>query len=151
MIVYRLSKSKYKDDLSGKGAEIAGGRWNSKGVAVLYACESRSLCVTEIAVHTPIGIIPKDFSLITLEIPDHLIDTVAVSQLPNDWKSYPYSKNTQKLGNLFVKNFHNVALKVPSAVVNGEFNFVFNVKHPLFNQVTIVNQEPFEFDNRMFV
>ena len=61
MIVYRLCKSIYKKDLSGKGAEIAGGRWNSKGYAILYTSESRSLCTAEIAVHTPLGNVPADY------------------------------------------------------------------------------------------
>ena len=36
MKLYRLTKAVYSNDLSGKGAEIAGGRWNSKGIALLY-------------------------------------------------------------------------------------------------------------------
>jgi RES domain-containing protein len=42
MIVYRLAKAKYSNDLSGKGAEKTGGRWNSKGTALLYTSESQS-------------------------------------------------------------------------------------------------------------
>ena len=57
MIVYRLSKSKYSADLSGKGAEKAGGRWNSKGVAMVYTSASRALCTAEVAVHVPLGIV----------------------------------------------------------------------------------------------
>nr|WP_255897437.1 RES family NAD+ phosphorylase [Rufibacter sediminis] len=83
MIAYRLSKGLYKNDLSGRGAEIAGGRWNSKGTALLYTCESRALCTTEIAVHTPLGIVPVDYWLITLEIPDELLlSEVLLSDLP---------------------------------------------------------------------
>lgn len=70
MIVYRLSKEIYANDLSGKGAEIAGGRWNSKGSAALYTAQSIALCVTEIAVHIPLGILPRDYRLIHIEIPD---------------------------------------------------------------------------------
>ncbi|MDO1502618.1 RES family NAD+ phosphorylase [Winogradskyella maritima] len=43
MIVYRLGKEKYKNDLSGIGAEKFGGRWNSKGVRMVYTSQSRAL------------------------------------------------------------------------------------------------------------
>ena len=71
MIVYRLTKAKYSHDRSGKGAEKTGGRWNSKGIPVVYTSESRALCTSEIAVHTPLGILPHDYMLITIEIPDY--------------------------------------------------------------------------------
>ena len=69
MIVYRLAKSKFAKDLSGRGAEIAGGRWNSKGVRMVYASASRALCTTEIAVHTPLGNVPTDYQIISIIIP----------------------------------------------------------------------------------
>ena len=104
MIVYRLSKSKYSHDLSGKGAEKAGGRWNSRGVAMVYTSESRALCTTEIAVHTPLGILPKNFELVTIEIPDSIkILNIRLIDLPTDWRSIPHSGATQKLGDRFVK------------------------------------------------
>ena len=57
MIVFRLSKEQFAQDLSGKGAELVGGRWNSRGNAMLYTSQSIALCVTEIAVHVPLGIL----------------------------------------------------------------------------------------------
>ena len=70
MIVFRLSKAQFANDLSGKGAELVGGRWNSRGNAMLYTSQSIALCVTEIAVHVPLGILPKDYQLVHIEIPD---------------------------------------------------------------------------------
>ena len=61
MILFRLAKQKYSDDLSGLGAELTGGRWNNKGTRILYTSDSRALCTAEIAVHMPIGLIPKDY------------------------------------------------------------------------------------------
>ncbi|MFT3920211.1 RES family NAD+ phosphorylase [Cloacibacterium sp.] len=69
MIVFRLSKEQFAQDLSGKGAELVGGRWNSRGNAMLYMSQSIALCVTEIAVHVPLGILPKDYQLVQIEIP----------------------------------------------------------------------------------
>ena len=70
MIVFRLSKAQFANDLSGKGAELVGGRWNSRGNAMLYTSQSIALCVTEIAVHVPLGILPKDYQLVHIEVPD---------------------------------------------------------------------------------
>lgn len=149
MIVYRLSKSVYANDLSGKGAELVGGRWNSRGNAVLYTSQSIALCVTEIAVHVPLGILPKDYDLIHIEIPDDNI--LEVKRLPKDWQTFPHADSTQKIGDKFLKDKKYLVLKVPSAAVQGEFNFLVNPGHPDFDKVKIKKKEKFSFDERLFV
>lgn len=151
MIVYRLSKSKFSSDLSGKGAELSGGRWNSKGVAMIYTGESRALCTTEIAVHMPLGNIPTDYEIISIEIPDMLISEIDVAALPGDWKLFPHQHFTQEIGNKFISDNTNLILKVPSAVVPGDFNYLINPRHKDFSAVRILKIEPFEFDERLFV
>jgi RES domain-containing protein len=151
MIVYRLSKSKYSADLSGKGAEKAGGRWNSKGVAMVYTSISRALCTAEVAVHVPLGIVPADYELVTIDIPDDSVTEADIKDLPFDWRSFPHSDSTQKLGNRFIREGKFLALKVPSVVVQGEYNFLINPKHEAAARIRIVNTEPFFFDKRLFV
>jgi len=151
MIVFRLARSKYRNDLSGKGAEKTGGRWNSKGVALVYTSESRALCTTEIAVHTPLGILPKDFELITIEIPDSIkFLELKPIDLPADWKSILHSGTTQELGDGFVKENKYAVLKVPSAVVQGDFNYLINPRHVNAKKIKIIKVERFAFDDRMF-
>lgn len=151
MIVYRLSKSAYCDDLSGKGAELWGGRWNSKGLAMVYTSESRALCITEIAVHIPLGIMPDDYCLSTIAIPEDIfVKEVKISQLPDDWKSFPHAESTQVIGNEFIKSKKDIVMKVPSAVVPGEFNYLINPAHPDISKIRIVNTEAFLFDERLF-
>ncbi len=149
MIVYRLSKSVYANDLSGKGAELVGGRWNSRGNAALYTSQSIALCVTEIAVHVPLGILPKDYDLIHIEIPDDNI--LEVKRLPKDWQTFPHADSTQKIGDKFLRDKKYLVLKVPSAAVQGEFNFLVNPRHPDFDKVKIKKKEKFSFDERLFV
>ena len=149
MIVYRLSKKIYTEDLSGKGAEIAGGRWNSKGVAIVYAGQSIALCVTEIAVHIPLGILPKDYCLVHIDVPEHSI--LEVKKLPKNWNTFPHPHDTQKIGDKFVKENKFLVLKVPSAAVQGEFNFLLNPRHSGFNGVKIAKVENFNFDKRLFL
>lgn len=151
MIVYRLSKSKYSHDLSGKGAERSGGRWNSKGVAMVYTSESRALSTTEIAVHTPLGNIPTDYKIISIEIPDELIGAVELDNLPSGWNSIPHSRVTQDIGDKFISDNVYLVLKVPSAVVQGDHNYLINPNHKDINKVKILEVEGFNFDKRLFV
>ncbi|HZM13754.1 MAG TPA: RES family NAD+ phosphorylase [Bacteroidales bacterium] len=151
MIVYRLSKSKYSADLSGKGAEKAGGRWNSKGVAMVYTSASRALCTAEVAVHVPLGIVPADYELVTIDIPDDSVTEAHIRDLPVDWQSFPHSNSTQKFGDRFVHEGKILVLKVPSVVVQGEYNFLINPKHEEAAMVRVVNKEPFLFDKRLFI
>jgi RES domain-containing protein len=150
MIVYRLTKAKYANNLSGEGARLGGGRWNSKGVAMLYTSDSRALCVTEIAVHTPLGILPDNYKLITIEIPDNAISSLDVSSIPNKWNAFPYVADVKYLGDRFIKENKYLVLKVPSAVIQGDFNYLINPGHADYYKVKILKVEDFKFDQRLF-
>lgn len=150
MIVFRLSKTKFARDLSGKGAEIAGGRWNSKGVPVIYTSASRALCTTEIAVHTPLGNIPDDYQIVSIKIPETKIFELAESKLPKEWRAFPHSSATQKIGDLFVRENKFLVMRVPSAVVQGDYNYMLNPRHNDFHKVKIENVKVFGFDPRLF-
>lgn len=149
MIVYRLTKKKYHLDLSGKGAELHGGRWNSKGIPMLYTSESRALAFAELAIHIPVGIVPKDYFLITIHVPGTArILKLSSGDLPADWRSNPHSNTTQKIGDLFIVESKHLVLQVPSAVVPGDFNFLINPNHSQIKEVRIDKVELFEFDSR---
>jgi RES domain-containing protein len=149
MIAYRLSKGKYHRDLSGKGAEIYGGRWNSKGTALLYTSQSRALAFAEISMHIPLGIVPKDYFLITIQIPEKAaILQLTHADMPADWRSNPHSNSTQKIGDEFAASLKYLVLSVPSAVVPGDVNYLINPAHPMISEVAILGVEPFEFDSR---
>lgn len=150
MIVYRLSKSTFKTDLSGKGAEIAGGRWNSVGVSMIYTSSSRALCVAEVAVHLPLQILPKGYYMIELIIPDNNIEIINPSSLAKNWKKNPPIQLTKQIGDDFIKAQHHLILKVPSAVVEGEYNFLINPIHSQIKQCKSSLTKPFQFDERLF-
>lgn len=151
MKVFRLASEKYVDDLSGMGAEITGGRWNNRGTRVLYTSDSRALCTAEIAVHMPIGLIPKDYYLLTLDIPDKIpFKLIYCETLPKNWKKFPYSSITQEIGEDFISKNEFLLLKVPSAVVQGDFNFLINPEHSEFENIKLIGKEKFNFDERLF-
>lgn len=150
MKLFRLCKAGFATDLSGKGAEVAGGRWNSKGTPLVYTSSSRALCLLEVAVHLPLYLVPADFRLITLEIPDELkMQEVPVNRLPLNWKQYPYPVSCQHIGDLFVKNEKLPVLKVPSAIVQDEWNYLLNPRHTDIRKIKIVRNDPFAFDERL--
>ncbi len=152
MIVFRLCKREHRKDLSGNGAWRFGGRWNSKGTAMLYTGETRALCSTEIAVHSPYGIIPEDHFMVSIEIPDTIkIKEFLIKDLPKGWNHFPNQEETQKLGDAFIEDGKFLLLKVPSATIQGEHNYLINPNHPDMKSVSVIQTEPFTFDKRLFI
>ena len=151
MITYRLTKAKYASNLSGTGAMLAGGRWNSRGVPVVYKSSSRALCVVEVAVHLPLGLVPEDYVLVALTWQDLEVLKVDPGTLPDDWNALPHQDATQQIGDAWVKEGRYPVMQVPSAVVAGEFNYLINPAHPEARGVQIVSVEPFGLDRRLFV
>ncbi|WP_339709981.1 RES family NAD+ phosphorylase [uncultured Kriegella sp.] len=151
MIVFRLSKEKYKNDLSGIGAEKYGGRWNNKGTRVVYTAESRALANLEVAVHVALYGLPKNYYLTSIEIPEKLIIEYNQKRLKNqNWRSNPPLDFTQTEGDNFINDQKGLILKVPSAIVQGDHNYLINPLHHDFGKVKIVETNPFNFDRRLF-
>jgi RES domain-containing protein len=151
MIVYRMALSGYINDLSGTGARMAGGRWNSKGLGLIYTSSSRALCMAEIAVHLPLGILPHDYRLAQILIPDSLaIESLDIKKLPLGWNGFPGITATQKIGDKFILDNKHIALRAPSAVVQGDFNYLINPNHTGMKKIKVRDVEPFTFDSRFF-
>ncbi len=151
MEVFRLSKRIYADKLSGIGAAMYGNRWNSKGVEMIYTSESRALAMAEVIVHLPLFLLPKDYVLIKIYIPDNIeIQTVNPIDITDVWNRYPHSVVTQQIGDRFIKDKEYAVLKVPSAVVKGDHNYLLNPYHKSFNEMKIKEVTDFRFDSRLF-
>lgn len=151
MRVYRLSRKKYSKELSGKGAAISGNRWNSKGTEIIYTAESRALAMAEVLVHLTLATLPRDFMMLEIDIPKNIsIEELSLENLPRNWNSHPPSSETQKIGDQFIQELKNCVLKVPSAVVPGDFNFLINPFHNEFKEITIIDSKDFPFDYRIF-
>jgi RES domain-containing protein len=149
MIVYRLARRVFKDDLKGIGAEKFGGRWNNVGVPMLYTCQHRSLALLEVAAHVQLTHIPQDFYMIEIEIPDRAIQIVSEKELPYKWMENPPNSLTQSFGDAFVKSNKALAMRVPSAIVKQEFNLLINPNHKDSYHIEIINSYPFVIDNRL--
>ncbi|MEO8569590.1 MAG: RES family NAD+ phosphorylase [Ginsengibacter sp.] len=147
MIVYRLSIPKYANDLSGEGASIFGGRWNSAGLKALYTSQYISLCILEILVRTQLNINPPDYQLITIEFPETEMTEIKSTELKLGWKQH--FEYTQWIGEEFLKSSKSLVMKVPSAIVERENNFLLNPLHKNYNQVKIINIEALDLDKRL--
>jgi RES domain-containing protein len=151
MKVYRLSRATYANDLSGKGSSFKGARWNSIGMEMIYTAESRALALAEVMVHFSAAMMPPDYRMVTIDIPDDLaIQQLSVDELPREWNVFPYLSSTQSVGDSFIQENKFSILRVPSAVVPGDFNLLLNPHHADFRKITIEKIEKFPFDNRIF-
>ncbi len=151
MEVFRLSRAKYADQLSGYGAALKGARWNSRGVEMIYTAENRSLAMAEVLVHLSLAMLPNDFMMLTIYIPDELeVFNLPVSQLSAGWNSFPHKRITQELGDLFIHEKQYAVMRVPSVVTKGDFNLLINPAHRLFKEISIVQSVSFPFDQRIF-
>lgn len=151
MIVYRLASGKYSNDLTGTGAKMYGGRWNSVGINIVYATEHISLSVLEILVHMRSFREPFDYRLVTIEIPEaeNLLTTLDTGKLKTNWKDdIAY---TQFIGDEFLKAKQSLALKVPSAIIEPEYNLLLNPLHPDAGKIKIRSSKVFIFDKRLYL
>lgn len=150
MEVYRISKSQHINDLSGTGAKIYGARWNFKGTSIIYTSENRSLATVEFLVHVHFSITPANLSIATLSIPDKAtLKEIDASDLPHNWKDYPPPLKLAEIGSGWAKSNETLLLRVPSSVVEKEYNILINPLHSEMKNVKISHVEPYTYDRRL--
>jgi len=107
--------------------------------------------MAEVLVHLSLETLPSDFRMVQIKIPDKLrVQLLSINELQKDWNTFLPSVQTQQIGNHFIQKNKKLVLKVPSAVVKGDFNYLINPKHPDFDQIEITEISKFPFDHRMF-
>lgn len=153
MFVYRISKTKYINDLSGTGAKLYGGRWNEKGIPLVYTSSSISLAILESLVHFSFNMAPPDMSIATIYIPDNIfessMDIKSLGKLPNSWNENLPNPKTQQFIKKWINNKNSLILKVPSAINSREFNYLINPLHKDINLIILQDIVPFSFDKRL--
>ena len=150
MHVYRIAKTQYIHDLTGMGARLYGGRWNHKGIGLVYTAESRALATVEYLVQVPLSLVPHDLSMAMLDIPNWITSkTMAVGNLPANWRDYPAPSALADLGMQWALSRETLLLRVPSVVVEDEWNVLINPLHPDLPHVTLAQVEPYRFDARL--
>ncbi len=151
MFSYRISQTKYAYDRKGSGID---GRWNSLGQYVIYTGGSLALSCLEKVVHSVgTSLYSGNFSVVIFEVPDKLAVTEITNKqlvkLNPDWFkviNYPF---TQQMGDAWLQKMETAVLKVPSAIIDLEYNYLLNPAHPDYDKIKIISVNKFTFDPRL--
>lgn len=149
MLAWRICREG-QQRLDGEGARLHGGRWNSEGVAVVYASSTLALAALEYLVHVDIEDVPEDLVAMAVRVPDDAGETVvAAERLPADWNRIPDHPACARIGDEWVRGGAALLLRVPSAVVPEESNLLINPGHPRSRDVVVASVRRFGFDPRL--
>lgn len=149
MEIFRLSVKKYSDKLQASGVA---NRWNRTGQYVLYSAGSRSLSTLELIVHKG-AVNPSDnYKVMILSIPDDekYFKDIKIKMLPDNWRKMSGYSELQDIGSKWYNKNESLVMRIPSAVIPNEFNFVINAEHPDFKKkVKLVRTEDYFWDERL--
>jgi RES domain-containing protein len=152
-VAFRLAEATFASSvaemLSGEGAWMLGGRWNNRGTRVVYLSESVALGALELLVHIRVTGVLAGYRTLRVEIPTANILDVNPADLPADWNALVGSTGARAIGDAWVASKASLALRVPSAVVPQESNFLLNPEHADFPDVRHGAIEPFSYDPRL--
>ena len=146
---WRIVKEKHAATaFAGEGAAKSGGRWNSRGVLVVYTSSTKSLAALETLVHLNPPV-PFKYVVFRLQFDDALIENVPLNRLPAHWRVEPPSPSTRAIGDAWVREMRSAVLPLPSVIIPGELNCLLNPAHPAFKNISIGKPERFAFDPRL--
>jgi RES domain-containing protein len=151
MRIWRLCRAPYAADaFSGEGARRFAGRWNSRGVPMVYCSSSLALAAIELFVHLEPNLQPSDLVSIAAELPQgEPAQRLEAKDLPSEWWSDEYDP-LRELGDGWIRAKTSLAMMVPSAPLHLEWNVLVNPLHPALKKLKIDAPQPFHFDARMF-
>lgn len=149
LVVWRLLTARFADTaFTGEGARLYGGRWNRKGISMVYTAGSQSLATLEMLVQDePLR---ARYVMIPVTLPKNLkIERVSAEELPADWRDLAAREHTQAIGADWAKRKSSAVLAVPSAAIPAEFNYLLNPLHPSFSKIEIGEPQDFITDLRL--
>jgi RES domain-containing protein len=133
----------------GEGARLFGGRWNNPGVAVVYTSASQSLAALELLANLEQASLLQRYVAIPVDFDASLVAVLHERALPEDWAAQPAPSDARAIGDAWVARATSAVLRVPSAVVPAEHNFLLNPAHPGYRKLRIGKPQPFAFDPRI--
>jgi len=149
MEVFRISRAKYARTIKSSGAA---NRWNLENEYVVYTTGSRSLATLELVVRRA-AIQPKFvYKMMVISIADNesLFTQIPIKKFPKNWKSVKAYPKLQQMGSDWYTSSHSLVLKVPSAIIDKEYNYIINTRHPDYKgNIKLVRKEPYFWDGRL--
>ncbi len=145
LLLFRICLTEFASKLVPSGKP---GRWNREGEPMIYTAGSMSLACLENIVHRSGTSLQADFSVLTLFAPPGIsISSLTDQKLAEGWEKKPGI--TRQAGSNWLKKCETAIMRVPSAIIQTEYNYLLNPMHPKFNEVKIIFTQPFTFDQRL--
>lgn len=149
MILYRITRKKYPEDLSGQGGLLSSARWHDH-LPVIYASVNSATCILEKLVHLLPEEIHHDLAMSILTVDESLSsEEISIEQLPPAWKRYPGPDILKRIGNAWLTSKSSPLLFVPSVIDPYSQNVLINPLHPDAAHITVTKVEPFTYDKRL--
>jgi RES domain-containing protein len=151
MRIFRLCRRPFsRNPLDGRGGLFASGRWHTPRRLVCYASDSLALASLEILVHCEPDLVPRDLVAVEINVPRGVtVEALGADTLPRNWRPYPAPASLQRLGNGWLDHNSACILRIPSALVPSESNFLINPTHPDGRKLRVVRKAAFQFDPRL--
>jgi RES domain-containing protein len=140
------------DDLSGRGAEKTGGRWNRKGTPLIYTSASIALACLETFVHLA-GVIPLPLNRYLVRIPVSPTAwrkrTVFDPSANVGWDAEPPGLVSMNWGTEWARSGASLLAEVPSAVIPEESNILVNPAYPGAARLKVNKLRKWRYDLRL--
>ncbi len=147
--LYRICRNIYEPSDPSGTSQIPG-RWHSYGNKVLYFSSSLALCVLELKANSvSFETIKKEFHYIDIEIEPKI---TSIEEVPDSFYKTNWNLDrqlTQSRGNKWYGTCKFPILKVYSAVLKSEFNFILNTAHTDFNKIKFPSPKVIPLDSRL--
>ena len=151
MRLFRLCRKAFaRSPLDGRGGLVVSGRWHTARRSVTYASESLALAGLEVLVHCDADLLPADLVAIEIFVPASVkAAELSLTDLPRTWRKYPAPASLQRLGNAWLDRANGCILRVPSAIIPTESNFLIAPRQPDITKLRVVRKFGFRFDSRL--
>jgi len=149
MQVFKIARDVYAKAITASGAA---NRWNREGQMVSYAASSRALATLEMVARRAaiMPTLPYKMMVITMADDPSLYREVPRSSLPLHWYRMDAYPQLQAIGAKWYEERQSLVLKVPSAIIPQESNYIINTNHPEFAAaVQLETSENYFWDSRL--
>ena len=120
-------------DLTGTGAGLSPGRWNSEGVKAVYCAPTRAMAVLETAAHVDTNGFPLNRFLVEISVPDDVWagrEVTDSDSLDPQWSAIPAGFASADFGTGWVLRGATALIELPSVIVHEESVVLINPAHP---------------------